>query len=120
LQNTVLKTWQGKPENVQISQEALLKRAKANSLAQQGKYDASGEGKEAGAGMYEKGYVYCEFTRIFHVLTECFTMLICAPPFSEAKTFLPSLHLMQDLNFDWSLCILIYVLINFISLCAML
>jgi fructose-bisphosphate aldolase class I len=58
LQNTVLKTWQGKPENFQISQEALLKRAKANSLAQQGKYDASGEGKEAGAGMYEKGYVY--------------------------------------------------------------
>lgn len=39
-------------------QAALLKRAKANSLAQQGLYDASGEGKEAAAGMYEKGYVY--------------------------------------------------------------
>ena len=58
LQNTVLKTWQGKPENVKISQEALLKRAKANSEAQQGKYDATGESKEAGKGMYEKGYVY--------------------------------------------------------------
>ena len=60
LQNTVLKTWQGKPENVKISQEALLKRAKANSEAQLGKYDAAGESKEAGKGMYEKGYVYCE------------------------------------------------------------
>ena len=59
-QNTVLKTWQGKPENVKASQDALLKRAKANSEAQLGKYDAAGESKEAGKGMYEKGYVYCE------------------------------------------------------------
>jgi len=58
LQNTVLKTWQGKPENVKLCQEKLLMRAKANSDAQQGKYDASGESKEAGKGMYEKGYVY--------------------------------------------------------------
>ncbi len=58
LQNTVLKTWQGKPENVQAAQAALLKRAKANSDAQQGKYDASAEGKEAAEGMYQKGYVY--------------------------------------------------------------
>ena len=59
-QNTVLKTWQGKTENVKASQDALLKRAKANSDAQQGKYDAAGESKEAGKGMYEKGYVYCK------------------------------------------------------------
>jgi len=58
LQNTVLKTWQGKPENVKAAQDALLKRAKANSDAQRGKYDASGESKDAGKGMYEKGYVY--------------------------------------------------------------
>jgi fructose-bisphosphate aldolase class I len=58
LQNSVLKTWQGKPENVQAAQEALLRRAKANSDAQQGKYDASAEGKSASEGMYEKGYVY--------------------------------------------------------------
>jgi fructose-bisphosphate aldolase, class I len=58
LQNTVLKTWQGKPENAAAAQQALLKRAKANSDAQLGKYDASAEGKEAGQGMYEKGYVY--------------------------------------------------------------
>jgi len=58
LQNTVLKTWQGKEANVAAAQEALLKRAKANSDAQLGKYNAAGEGKEAGKGMYEKGYVY--------------------------------------------------------------
>jgi len=58
LQNTVLKTWQGKEANVAAAQEALLKRAKANSDAQMGKYNAAGEGKEAGKGMYEKGYVY--------------------------------------------------------------
>jgi len=58
LQNSVLKTWQGKPENVKAAQEALLKRAKANSDAQQGKYDPSTESKSAGEGMYEKGYVY--------------------------------------------------------------
>jgi fructose-bisphosphate aldolase, class I len=58
LQNTVLKTWQGKPENTAAAQQALLKRAKANSDAQLGKYDPSNESKEAGKGMYEKGYVY--------------------------------------------------------------
>lgn len=58
LQNTVLKTWQGKPENVKAAQEALIKRAKANSDAQLGKYTAAGESKDAAKGMYEKGYVY--------------------------------------------------------------
>jgi len=58
LQNTVLKTWQGKPENIAAAQQALLKRAAANSAAQLGKYDPSGEGKEAAQGMYEKGYKY--------------------------------------------------------------
>merc|ERR1711924_391428 len=33
-------------------------RAKANSAAQLGKYDASGESAEAAQGMYEKGYTY--------------------------------------------------------------
>jgi len=58
LQNTVLKTWKGEEGNVKIAQEALLRRAKANSDAQQGKYDAAGESKEAAKGMYEKGYTY--------------------------------------------------------------
>jgi hypothetical protein len=49
---------QGKPENVAAAQTALLKRAKANSDAQQGKYDPATDGKEAAQGMYEKGYVY--------------------------------------------------------------
>lgn len=58
LQNSVLKTWQGKPENAKAGQEALLKRAKANSDAQLGKYDASGESAAAGERTYEKGYKY--------------------------------------------------------------
>lgn len=58
LQNSVLKTWQGKPENLAAAQAALLKRAKANSEAQLGKYDPSAEDAEAAKGMYEKGYVY--------------------------------------------------------------
>eukprot|EP00798_Chlamydomonas_sp_ICE-L_P006407 gene6407-3022_t len=56
--NSVLKTWQGKPENEEAAQAALMKRASANSAAQLGKYDPANESKEAGQGMYEKGYVY--------------------------------------------------------------
>lgn len=41
-QNTVLKTWQGKQENVEAAQKALLTRAKANSDAQKGVYDPGG------------------------------------------------------------------------------
>lgn len=58
LQNSVLKTWQGEDKNKEAAQEALLKRAKANSMAQLGKYDPSDESEEAGKGMYEKGYTY--------------------------------------------------------------
>ena len=58
LQNSVLKTWKGEEANVQAAQEALIKRDKANSAAQLGKYSADGESAEAGKGMYEKGYTY--------------------------------------------------------------
>uniref|UniRef100_A0A9I9CL60 Fructose-bisphosphate aldolase n=1 Tax=Cucumis melo TaxID=3656 RepID=A0A9I9CL60_CUCME len=58
LQNTVLKTWQGRPENVEAAQKALLVRAKANSLAQLGKYSAEGESDDAKTGMFVKGYTY--------------------------------------------------------------
>mmetsp|Transcript_19426 Transcript_19426/g.33602 ORF Transcript_19426/g.33602 Transcript_19426/m.33602 type:complete len:377 (-) Transcript_19426:527-1657(-) len=59
LQNSVLKTWQGKPENVKAAQDSLLARAKANSLAQLGKYDPASEGsQEAAKSLYEKGYKY--------------------------------------------------------------
>lgn len=40
LQASVLKAWGGKPENVAAGQGELLKRAKANGLASQGKYSA--------------------------------------------------------------------------------
>lgn len=58
LQNTVLKTWQGRPENVEAAQKSLLVRAKANSLAQLGRYSAEGESEEAKKGMFVKGYTY--------------------------------------------------------------
>jgi fructose-bisphosphate aldolase class I len=58
LQNTVLKTWQGRPENVEAAQKSLLVRAKANSLAQLGRYSAEGENEEAKKGMFVKGYTY--------------------------------------------------------------
>ena len=55
----MLKTWQGKPENVGEAQEALLIRAKANSDAQRGQYDPASEGStEAAQSMYQKGYQY--------------------------------------------------------------
>ncbi|KAL4351395.1 hypothetical protein GQ457_06G002500 [Hibiscus cannabinus] len=58
LQNTCLKTWGGRPENVKAAQDTLLVRAKANSLAQLGKYTGDGESEEAKKGMFVKGYVY--------------------------------------------------------------
>ncbi|KAL9254746.1 Fructose-bisphosphate aldolase 3, chloroplastic-like protein [Drosera capensis] len=58
LQNSVLKTWQGRPENVEAAQKALLVRAKSNSLAQLGKYSAEGENEAAKKGMFVKGYTY--------------------------------------------------------------
>ncbi|XP_074294526.1 fructose-bisphosphate aldolase 2, chloroplastic [Silene latifolia] len=58
LQNTCLKTWGGRAENVQAAQETLLARAKANSLAQLGKYTGEGESDEANEGMFVKGYTY--------------------------------------------------------------
>mgnify|MGYP002394993821 FL=1 len=48
----------GEEGNVNAAQEALLRRAKANSDAQLGKYSGEGENAEAGKGMYEKGYTY--------------------------------------------------------------
>ncbi|KAH7428073.1 hypothetical protein KP509_10G074300 [Ceratopteris richardii] len=58
LQNTVLKTWGGNPEKVKAAQTALLIRAKANSLAQLGKYSAEGESEEAKKGMFVANYTY--------------------------------------------------------------
>jgi fructose-bisphosphate aldolase class I len=41
LQETALKAWGGKPENIPAAQEALLKRAKLNHLAMSGDYQES-------------------------------------------------------------------------------
>lgn len=46
----MLKTWKGEEGNVEVAQAALLKRAKANSDAQLGKYDPSGESADAAKG----------------------------------------------------------------------
>ncbi|KAJ9564390.1 hypothetical protein OSB04_000356 [Centaurea solstitialis] len=58
LQNTCLKTWGGKPENVKAAQDALLLRASNNSLAQLGKYTGQGESEEAKKELFVAGYVY--------------------------------------------------------------
>jgi fructose-bisphosphate aldolase class I len=38
LQASVLQAWHGKPENIKTAQDELLKRAKADGEAAQGKY----------------------------------------------------------------------------------
>jgi fructose-bisphosphate aldolase, class I len=43
LEEPVLQTWQGKPENVVAAQEALIKRLKLNSLADVGAYETNME-----------------------------------------------------------------------------
>merc|ERR1719237_955013 len=60
LQNTTLKTWAGKDENVVAAQSKLFQRAMANSKAQLGKYDPATADEDATAaeGMYVKGYTY--------------------------------------------------------------
>ncbi|EGR34602.1 hypothetical protein IMG5_006010 [Ichthyophthirius multifiliis] len=44
LQNSCVKAWAGKQENVKSAQQALLQRCKANSEAQLGKYEGSKDG----------------------------------------------------------------------------
>ena len=43
LQEDCLKTWSGKPENIRAAQDALLKRARLNSLASIGDYNSDME-----------------------------------------------------------------------------
>ncbi|GKV24106.1 hypothetical protein SLEP1_g33758 [Rubroshorea leprosula] len=58
-QNTCLKSWGGRTENVKaVSGGTLLIRAKANSFAQVGKYNGEGKLEEAKKGVFVKGYVY--------------------------------------------------------------
>lgn len=58
LQQSALKTWLGKTDNVKAAQEALLARARANSQANLGKYVAGSEPSLDGAGTFESNYSY--------------------------------------------------------------
>jgi fructose-bisphosphate aldolase class I len=58
LQATVIKTWGGKAENVAKAQEMLFIRARANGLANLGKYTGDAATDEANASLYEKDYKY--------------------------------------------------------------
>jgi len=58
LQASVLKAWKGEAANVKAAQEALLKRGKANSEANLGKYTGWAADEASKASLYEKGYTY--------------------------------------------------------------
>ena len=58
LQQSCLKTWMGKPENVPAAQQALLARARANGKAQQGQYTPGSEPTLDRTGTFEAGYKY--------------------------------------------------------------
>jgi len=57
LQASCIKTWAGKEENVEAARAVLLKRAKANSEAQFGKYEG-GSTLESNVSLFEKNYIY--------------------------------------------------------------
>ena len=57
LQASTIKAWAGKVENVEAAQQVLLKRAKANFLAAQGKYEGSAD-EASSATLHVKNYVY--------------------------------------------------------------
>ena len=57
MQSSCLKTWDGKPENVEKAQEQLLARARANGAASTGKYEPGSEPSLQEA-LYVANYVY--------------------------------------------------------------
>jgi len=58
LQATCIKTWAGKPENIEAARAVLLARAKANSEAQLGKYEGGANIEGSSVSLFEKDYVY--------------------------------------------------------------
>lgn len=64
LQNTAVKTWGGKPENVEAAQAALLVRAKANGEAQLGKYQGSTD-SSANESLFVDNYKYWFILTLF-------------------------------------------------------
>lgn len=58
LQQSTLKTWAGKKDNIAKAQEAFLARCKANSEATLGKYAGAAAGGLASESLFVKGYKY--------------------------------------------------------------
>jgi fructose-bisphosphate aldolase class I len=58
LQATCISTWAGKEENVEKAREVLLHRAKSNSEAQLGKYQAGEANIGSKVSLFEKDYIY--------------------------------------------------------------
>lgn len=57
LQNSALKAWHGKDENVKAGQDAFLARAKANSESQLGQYKGSND-EAANESLFVASYSY--------------------------------------------------------------
>lgn len=58
LQQSTLKMWAGKKENIEKAQKAFLERCTANSEATLGKYTGGSSGGLASESLYVKGYKY--------------------------------------------------------------
>jgi len=58
LQASCLKTWNGKPENVEAAREVLLQRCQANSKATLGQYEGGAGGSTATESLYVSNYTY--------------------------------------------------------------
>jgi len=58
LQASAIKAWGAKKENIKAGQQELLKRAKANSEASQGKYGGGLVGASAGENLFVKNHAY--------------------------------------------------------------
>ncbi|KAM0056612.1 putative fructose-bisphosphate aldolase [Helianthus debilis subsp. tardiflorus] len=58
LQQSTLKAWAGKEENVKKAQEVFLGRCKANSEASEGKYKGGAAGEGANESLHVKDYKY--------------------------------------------------------------
>jgi len=58
LQASALASWGGKPENIKAGQDALLTRAKANSLASVGKYGGDLASSAAGQSLFVANHAY--------------------------------------------------------------
>ena len=58
LQASCLKAWMGKDDNIPAAQAELLKRAKANSEANLGKYEGGAASAAASESLHVKSYVY--------------------------------------------------------------